>query len=347
MEFDAMGILARSGDSVGLVFECTNVRCAHRSWLDFDALPPDMTLRALRRSALCSWCGGPGLVNAIHCTVTAPDASPAHVEKVRMEARRWRGYIIDNPFVSTFREGRRAVRRPDPVLIDGAHVRLGLPMCNLYSMTSNQEAMRRLFNAKDELGNQPPLPAIFPDQDAPIVIREDDENKLVRARWGWNKAKFGWVTNARNLDGYPWKFVIGKKAQRCLVPASSFAEYYGPKGSKEAVWFKLKGVEPRPSFAFAGFYRQWDWQKDGLRKKADAPLAEANAPTLAMTFLTCEPNSLVGQIHPKAMPVILTEADFETWLSGDETSARKLQRPYPEDLMEIAHRGPRSDEPNP
>jgi hypothetical protein len=43
-------------------------------------------------------------------------------------------------------------------------------MCNLYSATTNQEAMRRIARAfRDSLGNQPSLPAIFPDQLAPVV----------------------------------------------------------------------------------------------------------------------------------------------------------------------------------
>jgi len=43
-------------------------------------------------------------------------------------------------------------------------------MCNPYSMTRSQEAMRRLFKiTRDLAGNLPPLPAIFPDNPAPIV----------------------------------------------------------------------------------------------------------------------------------------------------------------------------------
>jgi len=37
-------------------------------------------------------------------------------------------------------------------------------MCNLYSVTTNQEAIRRLFVvADDRAGNLPPLSAVFPD----------------------------------------------------------------------------------------------------------------------------------------------------------------------------------------
>jgi hypothetical protein len=43
-------------------------------------------------------------------------------------------------------------------------------MCNLYSVTTNQEAMRRIFRFDVDLtGNLPSLPGVFPDTLAPIV----------------------------------------------------------------------------------------------------------------------------------------------------------------------------------
>jgi putative SOS response-associated peptidase YedK len=43
-------------------------------------------------------------------------------------------------------------------------------MCNLYSMTKGQQAIRELARAMvDRTGNLPPLPGIFPDYAAPIV----------------------------------------------------------------------------------------------------------------------------------------------------------------------------------
>ena len=60
------------------------------------------------------------------------------------------------------------------------------PMCNLYSVTTNQEAIRRLFAvADDRAGNLPPLAAVFPDQMAPIVrAGPGGGRELVLARWG-------------------------------------------------------------------------------------------------------------------------------------------------------------------
>jgi putative SOS response-associated peptidase YedK len=58
-------------------------------------------------------------------------------------------------------------------------------MCNLYSMTTNQEAIRRLFRALNQrVGNLPSYPAIFPDNLAPIVRNGSDGHELMLMRWG-------------------------------------------------------------------------------------------------------------------------------------------------------------------
>ena len=59
-------------------------------------------------------------------------------------------------------------------------------MCNLFSETKGQAAIRGLFRADhDRTGNLPLFPGIFPDQLAPIVRNSTDgERELVMARWG-------------------------------------------------------------------------------------------------------------------------------------------------------------------
>ena len=43
-------------------------------------------------------------------------------------------------------------------------------MCNLYSITTNQEAIHALFRVVDRyVGNLQPMPGVFPDYPAPVV----------------------------------------------------------------------------------------------------------------------------------------------------------------------------------
>jgi putative SOS response-associated peptidase YedK len=58
-------------------------------------------------------------------------------------------------------------------------------MCNLYSMTKGQAAIRNLFKVtRDSVGNQPLMPGIFPDYPALIVRNADVVRELTMARWG-------------------------------------------------------------------------------------------------------------------------------------------------------------------
>lgn len=212
-------------------------------------------------------------------------------------------------------------------------------MCNLYSMTSNVQAMRDLFDFdRDDVGNLPLFPSIFPGHDAPVVRRGDDgKRELVMMSWGFVLPQPGKapkrVTNARDnkVAASPfWRSSFEQR--RCLVPVSSFAE---PKGRKPAVWhwFGLKGSEPRPLFAFAGIWRHWRGELKGEHVDLDV-----------MAFLTTTPNDVVKPIHPTRMPVMLHPNDYETWIGGSPTDALKLAKPYPSHEMVIAHKGETKDE---
>ena len=123
-------------------------------------------------------------------------------------------------------------------------------MCNLYSETKGQAAIRVLFRAAhDRTGNLPAFPGIFPDQLAPIVRNSaDGERELVMARWGMpGPPQFGGqpVTNVRNVASPHWRGWLSAR-NRCLVPATSFCEYADTKPRKTSTWFALS--EDRPLF---------------------------------------------------------------------------------------------------
>jgi putative SOS response-associated peptidase YedK len=62
-------------------------------------------------------------------------------------------------------------------------------------------------------------------------------------------------------------------------------------------------------------------------------------------FLTTEPNKVVGAIHSKAMPVILTtREEIDTWMMAPPGEALMLQRPPPDDALMIVARGEKKDE---
>ncbi len=115
-------------------------------------------------------------------------------------------------------------------------------MCNLYSITRSQDAMRQLFAvAHDQTGNLPPLPGVFPDYPAPIVRMARGERELTMMRWGMpGPPQFGGapITNIRNTASPHWRRWLGP-ASRCLVPVTSFCEYADTKPKKTPTWFAL------------------------------------------------------------------------------------------------------------
>ena len=58
-------------------------------------------------------------------------------------------------------------------------------MCNLYSITTNQEAIRALFRVVNRyVGNLPPMPGVFPEYPAPVVRNSGGEVEMTMMRWG-------------------------------------------------------------------------------------------------------------------------------------------------------------------
>ena len=215
-------------------------------------------------------------------------------------------------------------------------------MCNLYSVTTNQDAMRRLFKIDvDATGNLPPQPGVYPDYAAPIVRNAAVGRELILARWGMptppkildgRKSDSG-VTNVRNPNSPHWRRWLGIES-RCLVPFNSFAEPdNGTFGGRAPVWFAFD--ESRPLACFAGIWTRWR----SVRK-----VKEGETTNDIFAFLTINPNAEVGAIHPRAMPVILqTPEEMERWMRAPVADALKLQRPLPDGALRIVAQGSKED----
>lgn len=207
-------------------------------------------------------------------------------------------------------------------------------MCNLYSLVKDQAAMLQVFEAVvDRTGNLPSLPAIFPDQMAPVVRNALEGRELAMLRWGFppppNVVGGRPVTNIRNTASGFWRAWM-KPEYRCLVPATSFSEYL-PGKPAVPTWFAL--AEDRPLFAFAGLWRPWT----GIRGKVEGRHE-------LFGFLTTEANGVVAPVHPKAMPVILsTPEEWRAWLTEPLPDALRLQRPLADELLSVVATGQRHD----
>jgi putative SOS response-associated peptidase YedK len=213
-------------------------------------------------------------------------------------------------------------------------------MCNLYSMTTNQAAIRNLFPIGiDSTGNMPPLPGIFPDQMAPVIrLRPDGTTELTMMRWGMPcppSAGPSYATNIRNTASPHWRRWLGP-ASRCLVPFNAFCEYADTKPRKTPTWFALS--PERPTAFFAGIWTAWT----GARGPKSNPVVGEHR---LFGFLTTEANGVVGPIHPKAMPVILGPRDAAIWMEAPWAEASKLQRPWPDGGLMIVATGEKEDPP--
>lgn len=220
-------------------------------------------------------------------------------------------------------------------------------MCNLYSVMTNQDAIRQfVLQLEDRTGNLPQFPAVFPDKTAPIVRNHEAVRELAIARWGMPtppkylftktgkpRASDPGVTNIRNVKSAHWRRWLGIE-NRCVVPFTSFAENETqPDGSRPPIWFALNSS--RPLAFFAGIWTRWT----SVRR-----VDEGESTNDVFGFLTTDPNALIRQYHPKAMPVILTTTEeVSVWLTAPMAEALQLQRPLPDDAMLVVARGEKSD----
>lgn len=116
------------------------------------------------------------------------------------------------------------------------------------------------------------------------------------------------VNNARfDKLGSFWKRWAASPAQRCLIPATRYAEAVGEPGRMTTTWLSL---ESQPLFAWAGLWAVSDeW----------GPVY-----TAVMTSCAAE----LAQIHDRS-PVLLARDDWPTWLAAPLGELGRFDRPWP------------------
>jgi len=107
------------------------------------------------------------------------------------------------------------------------------------------------------------------------------------------------------------------KTRRCIVPATGYIEFTGPKGDKTAHLFTRNDGQP---IALAGLWDRWTSKDKSERKET-------------YTIVTTAPSEFAAQFHDR-MPCVLELRDVDQWLKDLPEEAASLMRPAKDVLQE-------------
>jgi len=199
-------------------------------------------------------------------------------------------------------------------------------MCGRYAITTPPDAMRDLFGYP-ELPNFPPRWNIAPTQPVPIIRSGGQGTRqFALVRWGlvpdWARevgSKPLFNARGETVAEKP-TFRSAFKRRRCLVPADGFYEWKADAASPKQPYLIRR--RDRSPMAFAGIWEHW--------QSAEGSELES------CSIVTTRANATLAPLHSR-MPVVLDEADWDTWLDTSETLARNaldLLVPAPDDLLD-------------
>lgn len=100
-----------------------------------------------------------------------------------------------------------------------------------------------------------------------------------------------------------------RKRQRCLVPASGYFEWTGPKNDRQPHYFTRTDGQP---IALAGLWDHW--------RSADKSEVKET-----FTIVTTEPSKFAGQFHNR-MPLILEPDTWDLWMKGEPDGRKDTVR---------------------
>lgn len=203
-------------------------------------------------------------------------------------------------------------------------------MCNLYNLKVGRTELLAYYDAKDAFHGQIEKTYVAPGREGITIAAKDGVRQLYRMHWGWPNPRSGApVVNVRNYQSPFWRSALANPERRCLVPFTDFQEWTvspDPEtGKKRPHWFSIPS---RPIGTFAGIWRPSEagpifaFLTCGYSDSADKSV-EAMAAA----------EHVVGSIHPKAIPVILHDEDFDRWLTAPIDDALKLATAFPSQLL--------------
>jgi putative SOS response-associated peptidase YedK len=104
------------------------------------------------------------------------------------------------------------------------------------------------------------------------------------------------------------------KSRRCIIPASGFYEWTGPKSDRTPHYFSSRNGAP---LAFAGLWENWRNPESGES-------------ILSATIIVGAANEWMTRYHDR-LPVLLEREDFGAWFEGEDPAT--LLRPAREDSL--------------
>ncbi|HTV31217.1 MAG TPA: SOS response-associated peptidase [Xanthobacteraceae bacterium] len=200
-------------------------------------------------------------------------------------------------------------------------------MCGRFTakMTWAEIVARYRLTMKAPPHNLRPIYNICPTDPVDVIIAEEDTRSLVQMRWGliprwWSKplkeTKIA-TFNARveTVDTKPF-FRDAYKRTRCLIPLSGYFEWENTPNGKQPWYFTAR--DGSPILTAAGLWDEWKNRETGEKQKS-------------CTMIITEPNEFVAEVHDR-MPALLSEDQFQPWLSGE--AGKEILLPAPNDYLQ-------------
>ena len=200
-------------------------------------------------------------------------------------------------------------------------------MCGRFTYKLTWEELVRLYRLTldQPARNTQPRYNVCPTDPIDTIVERDGQRELVSMRWGlvprwWSKTikyvKMATFNARAETVETKLFFRDGFKRTRCLIPVSGYYEWQDTPGGKQPWYFTAR--DGSPALTVAGLWDEWKNRETGERLKS-------------CTMIITEPNAFVAEVHDR-MPVLLTEKQFEPWLSRE--AGIEFLKPAPNDLLQ-------------
>lgn len=182
-------------------------------------------------------------------------------------------------------------------------------MCGRFTQAYTWSEVHAFLDVLGTPRNLRPRYNIAPTTEVDVLVDRGQGRELVTMRWGlipfwWKKTlkELPATFNARaeTVADKPM-YRDSYKRRRCIIPASGFFEWTGGKADRQPHFFSA--ADGAPILAFAGLWDRW----------TDSTTGEDR---LTCTMIVSGASAWMEPYHDR-MPVMLAEADFDRWLSGE------------------------------